>query len=145
MRNKAKNAAAKKAIGVGGNDSDSAGERKRLEHLRTKVCAVVLLSFLADRRLEACVRVSWMCCRRLADVSVIPEPLRRAVTAAGALTHVCVVWVPAQTREMLHGHRVRLVDAFRVFDSNNRGWLDETSAPHPHQTHSLASKLELDS
>ena len=84
MRNKAKNAAAKKAIGVGGNDSDSAGERKRLEHLRTKVCAVVLLSFLADRRLEACVRVSWMCCRRLADVSVIPEPLRRAVTAAGA-------------------------------------------------------------
>ena len=37
MRNKAKNAAAKKAIGVGGNDSDSAGERKRLEHLRAKV------------------------------------------------------------------------------------------------------------
>ena len=65
----------------------------------------------------------------------------RAVIAAGALTHVCVVWVPAQTREMLHGHRVRLVDAFRVFDSNNRGWLDETSAPHPHQTHWLASRL----
>ena len=89
-------------------------------------------------------------CLGCAAVALLTSPLSLSLCVVRRLlpeplTHVCVVWVPAQTREMLHGHRVRLVDAFRVFDSNNRGWLDETSAPHPHQTHWLAPRLELDS
>ena len=112
MRNKASAAAGKRSMrdGLGrsaaGKDGVEQGEKVRLDRLRTKV-RLSAQSQYTDAPLLSC-DVGTCCC---------------TVTDANLRVH------DDQVREMLLGHRVRLIDAFRVFDANNSKRLAQASKP----------------